>query len=313
MSYMILLLNAVLVITNTAIFSLLICLVAVLKFALPIPAWRRLMTRLADGWMWCWATVNQGILSLSNRVDWQLNCPEGLSKKEWYLLICNHLSWADIVVLCCVFRNQIPMPKFFLKQQLFYVPFVGMACWALNMPFMRRYSKAYLLRHPEKKGQDLEATRRACLQFRHSPTTVVNYVEGTRFTAQKHQSTHSPYRHLLAPKSGGIGYAMSTMGEQFNAVIDVTLAYPDNRKSPFQAMLMGKMKRIVVDVKVHSVEPIQGNYFEDKPFKRHFQAWLHRVWQNKDARLESLYQAKPEVCDTMDETINGETIKNSPQ
>ncbi|MDP5255657.1 MULTISPECIES: acyltransferase [unclassified Vibrio] len=308
MSYFILLFNAVLVIANTAVFSLLICLVAVLKFALPIPAWRGLMTRLADGWMWCWATVNHGVLALSNRVDWQLNCPEGLSKRAWYLLICNHLSWTDIVVLCCVFRNQIPMPKFFLKQQLRYVPFVGMACWALNMPFMRRYSRAYLLRHPEKKGQDLEATRRACLQFRHHPTTVVNYVEGTRYTPQKRISSQSPYRHVLAPKSGGIGYAMSTMGEQFNAVIDVTLAYPDNRDTPFRDLLMGKMTRIVVDVQVRSVDPIQGNYFTDKQFKRHFQAWLHQVWQDKDEHLDRVYNDQHVACST-----DCEAIKNSPQ
>lgn len=84
------------------------------------------------------------------------------------------------MVLCCVFKDRIPMPKFFLKQQLLYVPFIGMACWALDMPFMRRYSREYLLRHPHKRGQDLATTRRSCEKFRAVPTTVVNYVEGTR-------------------------------------------------------------------------------------------------------------------------------------
>ena len=43
----------------------------------------------------------------------------------------------------------------------------------------------YLLRNPQKRGQDLHTTRRSCAKFKHIPTTVVNYVEGTRFTDQK--------------------------------------------------------------------------------------------------------------------------------
>lgn len=128
------------------------------------------------------------------------------------------------MVLCCVFKDRIPMPKFFLKQQLLYVPFIGMACWALDMPFMRRYSREYLLRHPHKRGQDLATTRRSCEKFRAVPTTVVNYVEGTRFNTQKQQRSGVGYQHVLQPKTGGIAYTLAAMGEQFEHIIDVTLA-----------------------------------------------------------------------------------------
>ncbi len=289
MSYLLLVLNVLLVIANTIISSLVICAIAVLKVLMPSDKLKAKATTMADKTMWLWATVNMGLLSLSNSVEWDIEGGEDLKKQGWYLLISNHLSWTDIVVLCSVFKDRIPMPKFFLKQQLLYVPFMGMACWALDMPFMRRYSREYLIRHPEKRGQDLKTTRRSCEKFKFHPTTVVNYVEGTRFDAQK--QARSPYQHLLSPKSGGVAYTLAAMGEQFENIIDVTLAYPDNLDKPFRDMLMGRMKRIVVRIRVLPVdENVSGDYFNDKPYKRQFQQWLGGVWQDKDELLKQIYK-----------------------
>ncbi|ELC0660697.1 acyltransferase [Vibrio fluvialis] len=296
LAYLLLVLNIVLVILNTMFSSLLICAIALVKVLLPTPRLKAMATSMADKAMWLWATLNARILAMSNRVEWDIQGGEGLSKQGWYLMISNHLSWTDIVVLCCVFKDRIPMPKFFLKQQLLYVPFVGMGCWALDMPFMRRYSREYLIRHPHKRGQDLATTRRSCEKFKFHPTTVVNYVEGTRFTQYKQRATRSPYQHLLAPKSGGIAYTLAAIGEQFSNIIDVTLAYPDNTDKPFRDMLMGRMHRIVVRIRVLPVdEQVRGDYFNDKPYKRQFQQWLTALWQRKDQQLAKLYQSKSDV------------------
>lgn len=93
-----------------------------------------------DFMMYCWCEGLAVLLHLNPHLQWEVHGLEGLSKKNWYLLICNHRSWADIVVLCVLFRKHIPMNKYFLKQQLAWVPFLGLACWALDMPFMKRYS-----------------------------------------------------------------------------------------------------------------------------------------------------------------------------
>lgn len=292
MSYLLLIINALLVIVNTAISSLIICAIAVIKVLLPTLKLKARATQMADKAMWMWATVNAGLLAVSNPVQWDIEGGEDLKKDGWYLLISNHLSWTDIVVLCSVFKDRIPMPKFFLKHQLLYVPFVGMGCWALDMPFMRRYSREYLLRHPEKRGQDLQTTRRSCEKFKFHPTTVVNYVEGTRFDTRKQQAVRSSYQHLLPPKSGGMAYTLAAMGEQFENIIDVTLAYPDNLEKPFRDMLMGRMKRVVVRVRVLPVdENVSGDYFNDKPYKRQFQQWLGDVWQDKDEMLKEIYKS----------------------
>ncbi len=290
LAYLTLILNVVLVALNSAVCSLIICIIAVFKIVLPTAMLKAKATEMANKTMWLWASTNAVILAMFNRVEWDIEGGEELKKHGWYLLISNHLSWTDIVVLCCVFKDRIPMPKFFLKQQLLYVPFIGMACWALDMPFMRRYSREYLIRHPEMRGKDLETTRRSCEKFKYSPTTVVNYVEGTRFTPEKQRKSKAGYDYLLQPKTGGIAYTLAAMGDQFENIIDVTLAYPENTHKPFRDMLMGRMTKVVVRINVLPVDQqVRGDYFKDKPFKRQFQQWLGHVWQEKDELLKEIY------------------------
>ncbi|WP_114767253.1 acyltransferase [Vibrio rhodolitus] len=313
LAYLLFFINVSLVVINSAVMSLIICLLAIFKLIVPIKFFRRWITYSANRVMWLWATINGVILRATNDVKWDIKGVEGLSQDAWYLMFSNHRSWTDIVVLCYVFKDSIPMPKFFLKQQLLYVPFIGMACWALDMPFMRRYSRQYLLRNPEKRGDDLHTTRRSCAKFKHIPTTVVNYVEGTRFTEQKHAKSKAGYQHLLQPKSGGIAYTLAAMGEQFDQIIDVTLAYPENTKQPFKDMLMGRMKRIVVEVELLPIdEQVSGDYFNDKKYKRQFQLWLGDVWQRKDAKLASIYQSSPQSEPSGEQTEMPVVLKKEP-
>lgn len=278
------------VILNTAVASLVIILMALIKWLIPIKPIQKTMTFIANRSMWVWATLNHFTLNVINPVKWEIEGGENLTQKGWYLVICNHQSWADIVILCSVLRNRIPMPKFFLKYELLFVPFVGLGCWALDMPFMRRYSKDYLAKNPEKKGQDLATTRRSCEKFQHTPTTVVNYVEGTRHSYEKAKTRRSPYQHLLSPNAGGIAYTLAAMGEQFEYVVDMTLAYPENIETPFKDMLMGKLTKIVVKIEMIPMSEVpKGDYFNDNTFKREFQSWLSGRWKEKDSYLDKLY------------------------
>jgi len=241
--------------------------------------------------MYCWCEGLALLLRLNPWLKWDVQGLDGLNKKNWYLLISNHHSWADIVVLCVLFRKHIPMNKYFLKQQLAWVPFIGLACWALDMPFMRRYSRGYLLRHPERRGKDVETTRRSCEKFRAHPTTIVNFVEGSRFTEEKQQQTRSPYQNLLSPKAAGIAMALSVLGSQFDKLLNVTLCYTENNQKPFYDMLSGRLTRIVVRVSLEPVtEELHGDYVNDKNFKRRFQRWLNRLWEEKDRQLTEIMQ-----------------------
>lgn len=284
-----LLLSIVLTILVTILCSVPIILAGLLKLLLPVPAVWRGVSAFCNAMMYCWCEGLAWLMRLNPWLKWDVQGLEGLDKKNWYLLICNHHSWADIVVLCVLFRKHIPMNKYFLKQQLAWVPFLGLACWGLDMPFMRRYSRSYLIRHPERRGKDVETTRRSCEKFRAHPTTIVNFVEGSRFTEEKRLETRSPFNNLLPPKAAGIAMALNVLGSQFDKLLNVTLSYPENDKTPFYDMLSGRLTRIVVRVNLVPItEELHGDYVNDKSFKRGFQRWLNTLWSEKDGQLSRI-------------------------
>ena len=286
-------LSIALTILVTIICSVPIIVAGLIKLLVPIPAVWRSISVFCNFMMYCWCEGLALLLHLNPWLKWDVQGLEGLNKKNWYLLISNHHSWADIVVLCVLFRKHIPMNKYFLKQQLAWVPFIGLACWALDMPFMRRYSRSYLIRHPERRGKDVETTRRSCEKFRAHPTTIVNFVEGSRFTEEKKRETRSPYHNLLPPKAAGIAMALNVLGSQFDKLLNVTLCYPENNARPFYDMLSGRLTRIVVRINLVPIgEELHGDYVNDKNFKRGFQRWLNGLWEEKDRQLTDIMRDK---------------------
>ncbi|OBT13991.1 hypothetical protein A9264_02295 [Vibrio sp. UCD-FRSSP16_10] len=284
--------NVFLVMLNTALTSFVVSILAIIKFILPFSGVKVAMSKLANKQMWLWATFNLWLLNVNNNIDWQIEGGEGLSTQQWYLLISNHLSWADIVILSSVMKDKIPMGKFLLKRSLLYVPFVGLSCWGLDMPFMRRHSHEYLVRHPERRNDDFDAIKKACEKFRRVPTTMISFAEGTRASLDKMATAKTPYQHLLKPKTGGVAFTLDAMSELLDGVVDVTLAYPENREDPFSDLLKGRLTKVVVNIKVHEIdENLNGDYFNDKTFKRAFHRWLNVVWQEKDEYLKELYSS----------------------
>lgn len=243
--------------------------------------------------MFCFGICSVFLINMTNKVDWDYQINGELDKSHWYLMMPNHLSWLDIVLLIQFSAGRIPAPKFFLKKELIWLPFIGLGAWALDMPFMQRYSRAFVEKNPHLKGKDIETTRKYCKKFRSSPTTVINFVEGSRFTSEKHQQRDSQYKHLLPPKAGGIAFTLAAMGELFTNVLDVTILYPGSSGKPMLDMLAGNLTKVIVHVNVMPVdEAIVGDYFENETFKAKFQVWLNGVWQTKDRLIAQLVGSK---------------------
>ncbi|KTD48908.1 acyltransferase [Legionella rubrilucens] len=247
-------------------------------------------TKVIDGIAFCWADVNKAYINVTQHIDWQVSGLENLKRRDWYLLVANHQSWLDIVVLQCVFNRKIPMLKFFIKDSLKWIPLLGFSWWAMGCPFMKRYSKEYLAKKPHKKGKDLEATRKAIEIFKHTPATIINFVEGTRFTHQKQVKQQSPYDHLLKPKAGGISFVMSTLGKKFNNLLDVTIIYPDTRYSLWDFLC----HRMAPVIKV-CIRPIQipdefttTQLAYDENTQTAFREWLNEQWRKKDELIGRL-------------------------
>lgn len=284
----------VLLVVNTLFWCTLLFAAALVKLAIPLRGVRNLLDRLLNAIATSWIACNSGWMRLTQKTDWDVAGVDQLRYEGWYLVNANHQSWVDIFVLQHLLNRRIPLLKFFLKRQLLYVPVMGLAWWALDFPFMRRHSDAYLKAHPEKRFEDIETARRACEKFARVPTSVMNFAEGTRFTAAKHDAQRSPYRHLLKPKAGALALALGVLGERFNSLIDVTIVYPQ-RAPTFWEFLCGRMSRVVVRVHRREIpsELLTGDYAKDPRFRRRVQHWLQEVWQAKDAEIDALTGAGP--------------------
>ncbi|MDZ7684760.1 MAG: acetyltransferase [Gammaproteobacteria bacterium] len=194
-------LSLFLICCNTLIWCIPLYVFALTRFLTPEKA-KPWCTRRAMNVAECWITCNNLIIDLFQKLTVETTGLEGLHKDRWYLVISNHQSWADIFILQRVFTHRIPLLKFFIKQELIKVPVIGIAWWALDFPIMKRYSQEVLNKHPELIGKDLEATRRSCEKFQLTPVSVLNFLEGTRFTPSKREYQKSPFQHLLKPKCG---------------------------------------------------------------------------------------------------------------
>jgi len=270
---------------------------SVIKLLLPFKAVRLLidplLLRIAEAWI----AGNSAWMRLTQKLSWEVSGIQDVSPRQWYLVVCNHQSWVDILVLQHVLNRRIPLLKFFLKKELIWVPIMGLAWWALEFPFMRRHNEAYLKQHPEARGQDAATTRKACEKYALVPTSVMNFLEGTRFTPVKQQRQQSPYKHLLKPKAGGVTLALDAMGEKFGAVLDITIVYPQGRPT-FTQFLMGRVSRVLVQARtlpVPKASPAPGQSHE-QALRDTVQQWVNQLWADKDVQIARLLATNKQAC-----------------
>lgn len=262
-----------------------------IKFILPEIAVRKIMDPIFSTIAGAWISCNSGWMKLTQPTQWDIKLPDNLDPKGWYFVSSNHQTWVDIFVLQHVLNGKIPFLKFFLKQELIRVPIMGQAWWALDFPFMKRFSKSYLEKYPNMKGKDIETTQKACEKFKYIPTSVMNFFEGTRFTPAKHEKQNSPYEHLLNPKSGGFAFALNAMGDKFQSLLDCTIVYPNGIPS-FVDFMQGKVPEVIVRIREVPIpsEFCQGDYENDAEFKKRFQTWVSDLWSDKDQQIGELKQ-----------------------
>ncbi len=282
----------VLLVLNTLFWCALLFVFSLVKLVLPFAGVRRLIDPVLNAIATAWITCNSGWMTLTQRTHWNVQGLDKLRYEGWYLVNCNHQSWVDIFVLQHTLNRRIPMLKFFLKQELIYVPVIGLAWWALDFPFMKRHSRAELRKNPALRQQDRDTTRKACEKFTLVPTSVMNFSEGTRFTAEKHRAQSSPYQHLLKPKAGALALALNAMGAQFQSLLDMTIVYPDGIPT-FWDFLCGRVSQVVVHGRQMPIPAhfCEGDYEGDVEFRGTIHRWLADLWEEKDARIDKLLKS----------------------
>ncbi|MDE1927991.1 MAG: acyltransferase, partial [Burkholderiales bacterium] len=261
---------------NTLLLTLAMVPAAAVKFAIRAVPVRRACDRVLIALASTWVAINNAWIDAAGPAPWDVQGVEGvagLREDAWYLVSSNHRSWVDIVVLQRVLHGRVPFLKFFLKQELIWVPVIGWAWWALDFPFMKRGKGAGAQR------SDLTAAREACEKFKRVPTSVINFLEGTRYSEAKRDEQGSPYRHLLKPKVGGLGIALATMGDRFDSMLDVTIVYPGGTPT-FGDLLCGRVGTVHVRVDRVPIpaDLVGGDPIMDRAYRRRLTAWVDAQW-----------------------------------
>jgi 1-acyl-sn-glycerol-3-phosphate acyltransferase len=282
-------LSAVVMVTQSLFWFVPFYIFAILRLLIPIRASRKFFARTLVWVGGRWMNTTRHVLRWIPRIQFEVEGLDSLVGTRSYLILANHQSWADTMVLTATVGPHVPLLRFFAKRQLIWLPFFGLAFWALDYPFMRRHSREFIARHPEQRGKDLETTRRLCKKFRTTPVTIVNFAEGTRFTPAKHEAQGSPYRHLLRPRAGGIAFALAAMEGRIDRILDLTIVYPPGTIS-FFGLFSGRMKKIVVDVRERSVPKVllEGDYLGDTAHREMYQAWIREIWKEKDDQIDRI-------------------------
>ena len=279
---------------GTTLISIPVLLMALIKFILPIRPVLKVVDVVNQLAFKCFCLNNAFLIRLTNKADWDIQGFENIKINGSCIIISNHVTWADIVLLCHLYRGRIPITKFFLKQSLIWIPVIGQVCYAVGMPFLRRYSRAKILKNPKLKNKDVNATRKACKSLVNYPSSLVNFVEGTRFTEAKAVAQKTPYQNLMPPKATSLAVALGIIGNNIDCILNTTLVYPDNKPGTniFMSLLCGRLHKFAARVEVISKEEIQehliGDYLNDKQFKRNFNTKLRAIWQVKDESIAAI-------------------------
>lgn len=241
-----------------------------------------------------WLSVNNWLIDkILPQTKWDIRIEDGLDLQldGRYLMLCNHQSWVDTTVNQYFGRTRMPLTRFFTKWELIFIPVVGQAFKILGFPMMKRHTKSQIAKNPALKHRDMEEARKSCEQLLSQPFTLLNYVEGTRLTPQKHKQQKSPYKHLLKPKAGGIALALNILGEKVDALVDMTIVYPEGVPE-YSEFWLGDVPKIMVHMRKVEIPTwiLEGNYEEDRQFRAQFAQWLNQVWKEKDEIIEQLKQ-----------------------
>ena len=276
------------VVINTLFWCLFLLTIAIFKLLIPTESWKRLCTKLIINIGECWIYCNGLWIQALHRPMWSVEGFEELDSSNWYLAVANHQSWADIFVLQGITNRKIPMLKFFMKHVLIWVPVIGLAWWALDMPFLKRYTKEEIQKNPELRGKDIKAMEKSFERYGRYPVSIFSFAEGTRFTKEKKDNQLSQFEYLLNPKIGGIGLTLTTM-PYIKLLLDFTIHYEDERRS-FWDFLCGRMSK--ADVRVRQInipDNLLGKNYEDDPiFRENLKEWVYDIWSDKEKYLEEV-------------------------
>lgn len=245
-------------------------------------AFSRHMDVIIDVWVGSNRWMLRTLKITTVNVTWE--GAESLALDRWYMVVSNHQSWSDILILQTTLFGHIPPLKFFTKQQLLWVPFLGQAMWVLGFPYVKRVTKSQVARNRNLRNTDKRSTLDACEGFKNHPTSVLNFLEGTRYTVDKHGKQNARFQHLLNPRIGGLGFVLDGLNDRLHKMLDITIIYP-NGTPDFWQFLRGDCRQVEMLIQCREIPEPTLHFENDREQRKSLGPWIDQLWQEKDKRL----------------------------
>ena len=279
--------SSFILVSNTLILAVLMIPLGVIKFLIPLRTLRASFTRIIIKIGELWIDVNSSWVIYLHKPHIEITGEENLNGDSWFLSTSNHQSAADIFIVQYITNRKIPMLKFFIKYELIYVPVIGICWWALDMPFLKRYTQKQIKKNPKLKGRDYKKMKKSLEHYSLHPVSIFSYAEGTRFTEKKHKLQKSEFTNLLKPKEGGLAIALSNVNK-IKELIDITIIY-DNDNLGFWNYLCGNIKNIKVFISKIEVPSkyLTENLISSEELRGDFKLWLNSIWKEKDVLISN--------------------------
>ena len=195
-----------------------------------------------------------------------------LGKDRPFIMVVNHRSHVDILIILAFFYDRIPNVKFFLKQSLMYVPFLGQFCYLMNYIFVRRISPVMARKNPNLINRQRAMIKRQCQELTRCPVTLAVFAEGTRFCEEKKAAQKTIcFANLLSPQPAGLALAIEACAETVDHLLDVTLVYDVGFVSVW-LLLSGQVRMVEVHLESYSLTgtKLVGDYVKDRQFRKRF-------------------------------------------
>lgn len=244
------------------------------------PEWSR---QACDRCYRLWAVLCEKWFCEVLGMQWHLDEQLRSAPDQWHLVIANHRSWVDAFLLLAQVQGRLPMPRIFMKDTLVWLPLVGTATKIMGFPQVKRYSRTQIAKRPELVERDKITTRKACTHLIETPSSIMSFAEGTRFSVCKHRQQQSPYQHLLKPKAGGVWLVLNAMPGRFHQITDLNITYGSDVCS-FWDLLCGRMPVAQVTVR-HIALPNEYIEMSENTDKQAFFEWFNGYWQSKDRTM----------------------------
>ena len=262
----------------------------VIPLPLALFPWRpvqRLGAHISDQLIKLVGVLLRASFALTGLNRWQVHGLQGVREPDTCILISNHQSWIDPLILHALISGRLPPSRFLIKRELTFIPLFGQALLAVGMPPLRRYKAAQLAKDPSLIRHDRERLTKACQTFDLTSSTICIFPEGTRRTAAKHAQSRSKMRHLLNPHTGGISIILQHL-PQVHSLYDCTLIY-DREEFTLWDYLCGRVQQLQLHVRQIQI-PVELR--GENASKKAVRQWLHALWHEKDTLIASAQTAR---------------------